>query len=173
MLTNKGKYGIKALLHLAALPVGTFAQTASIASENNISKKFLDAIMFELKNAGFLYSKKGPGGGFSLARSADEIRIGYVIRVLDGPLAPIACASHTAYVPCRDCRDVETCRVRLLMLKVRNAMADILDNLTLAALCAGGGDPGASTVELLAPDAVGHVPAAASPKKMRRATVTA
>lgn len=141
MLTSKGKYGIKALIHIAQLPTGTFVQTASIARDNNISKKFLDAILFQLKNAGFLYSKKGPGGGFALARPAADIRIGYAIRALDGPLAPIACASYSAYVPCRDCGNVERCRVRLLMLKVRDAMADILDNLSLEELKTIGGIP--------------------------------
>lgn len=154
MLTSKGKYGIKALIHIAQLPYGRFVQTATVARDNNISKKFLDAILSELKNAGLLHSKKGPGGGYCLARPADQIRIGYAIRVLDGPLAPISCASHSAYVPCRDCGDVERCRVRLLMLRVRDAMADILDNLSLAELKTIGG----------LPELVAEAPAAAPPE---------
>lgn len=132
MLTNKGKYGLKALLHLAGLEPGETAMSAEIAEANNISKKFLDTILLDLKNAGFVRSKKGPGGGYALARPAGEIRIGFAIRVLDGPLAPIHCASRTAYQPCEDCTDVEACRVRRTMLKVRDAIADILDTTTLA-----------------------------------------
>lgn len=132
MLTNKGKYGLKALLHLAGLEPGQTAMSAEIAQANNISKKFLDTILLDLKNAGFVRSKKGPGGGYALARPAWEIRIGFAIRVLDGPLAPIGCASRTSYQPCPDCSDIDACRVRLTMLRVRDAIADILDTTTLA-----------------------------------------
>lgn len=75
--------------------------------------------------------KKGPGGGYSLSRPAAEIRIGHVIRTLDGPLAPIRCASRTAYEVCEDCNDPETCQVRVSMTTVRDAVAAILDSMTL------------------------------------------
>jgi Rrf2 family protein len=136
MLTAKGKYGLKALVHLASLPKGETAQSVDIAEANNIPKKFLDAILGDLRNAGVVHSKKGPGGGYMLARTPGEIKIGLVIRTLDGPLAPIACASRTAYQPCEDCDDVKACAVRLTMVKVRDAMADILDRLTLADMLA-------------------------------------
>jgi Rrf2 family protein len=136
MLTAKGKYGLKALVHLSSLPVGETAQATDIADANNIPKKFLDAILGELRNAGVVHSKKGPGGGYMLARPPGEIRLGVVIRTLDGPLAPIACASRTAYQPCDDCEDVSACAVRLTMVKVRDAMSDILDRLTLADMLA-------------------------------------
>jgi Rrf2 family protein len=132
MLTAKGKYGLKALVHLATLPPGTTTQAVDIADTNNIPKKFLDAILGDLRNAGIVFSKKGPGGGYLLARAPSEINVGQVIRTLDGPLAPIACASRTAYQPCRDCSDVKTCTVRITMSKVRDAIADILDQLTIA-----------------------------------------
>lgn len=115
MLTKKGKYGLKALVDLARLPPGQTAFITEIAQRNNIPKKFLDTILLELRNAGVLRSKKGPGGGYSLSRPASEIRIGHVIRTLDGPLAPIRCASRTAYEMCDDCTDPETCRVRISM----------------------------------------------------------
>ncbi len=105
MLTKKGKYGLKAMVHLAGLEPGGIALVAEIAETNSISKKFLDHILTELRNAGFVYSKKGRGGGYALARPANEIRVGAIIRVLDGPLAPIACASVTAFRPCTDCAD--------------------------------------------------------------------
>ncbi|PYE29239.1 BadM/Rrf2 family transcriptional regulator [Rhizobium sp. PP-CC-3A-592] len=131
MLTKKGKYGLKALVDLAHLDPGETAFITEIATRNNIPKKFLDAILLELRNAGFLKSKKGPGGGYSLSRPAAQIRIGQVVRTLDGPLAPIRCASRTAYEVCDDCNDPETCEVRRSMTIVRDAMADILDSMTL------------------------------------------
>ena len=131
MLTKKGKYGLKALSALATLPPGQLAYVGGIAEANNIPRKFLDAILSELRNAGFVQSRKGKAGGYALARPPEEIMIGHVVRVLDGPLAPIPCASKTRYQPCADC-DVETCNVRHLMLEVRNAMAEILDHTSLA-----------------------------------------
>src|SRR5271156_3857225 len=136
MLTAKGKYGLKALAHLAALKPGETTQAVEIAKANNIPKKFLDAILGELRNAGMVYSRKGPGGGYMLARAAGDIKLGQVVRTMDGPLAPIACASRSAYQPCRDCDDVKTCAVRLTMVKVRDAVADILDRLTIADMLA-------------------------------------
>jgi Rrf2 family protein len=142
MLTAKAKYGLKALLHLASLPPGETVQASSIADANNIPKKFLDAVLAELRNAGIVFSKKGPGGGYVLARGPDEIHVGHLIRTLDGPLAPIGCASRTAYRPCRDCKDAKTCAVRIAMSKVRDAMAEILDHLTIADMLRDGKQTG-------------------------------
>jgi Rrf2 family protein len=138
MLTAKGKYSLKALAYLAALAPGATTQAIDVAEANNIPKKFLDAILGELRNAGIVYSRKGPGGGYRLARAPGEIKIGHVIRTIDGPLAPIACASRTAYQPCSDCHDVKVCTVRLLMTQVRDAMSEVLDRLTLADMVAMG-----------------------------------
>jgi Rrf2 family protein len=132
MLTRKGKYGLKALVHLAGLPQGQLAFVTDIAEANNVPKKFLDGILGDLRKAGFVRSKTGKDGGYMLARPPAEIRIGHVIRVLDGPLAPIACASRTAYQRCDDCPNERKCAVRLMMLEVRNAIATILDHRTLA-----------------------------------------
>lgn len=131
MLTRKGKYGLKALVYLAYLQPGQFNLVGDIAAKNNIPKKFLDAILGELRNAGFVQSRKGKVGGYRLARPAREIMVGHVVRVLDGPLAPIACASRTRYERCEDC-DETTCQVRHLMFEVRQAVADVLDNRSLA-----------------------------------------
>jgi Rrf2 family protein len=138
MLTKKGKYGLKALSALSRVPHGQLIGVAELAQANAIPKKFLDAILAELRNAGFVRSRKGKLGGYSLARAADEIMIGHVVRVLDGPLAPIPCASRTRYQPCDDC-DVETCQVRHLMLDVRNAIAEVLDKTSLIQMAAIGG----------------------------------
>ncbi|EHS48844.1 transcriptional regulator, BadM/Rrf2 family [Rhizobium sp. PDO1-076] len=131
MLTKKGKYGLKALVDLARLAPGETAFVTEIAVRNNIPKKFLDTILLELRNTGILRSKKGPNGGYSLSKPATEIKIGQVIRALDGPLAPIRCASRTAFEACEDCADPETCQVRLSMTEVRDAIATILDTMSL------------------------------------------
>jgi Rrf2 family protein len=138
MLTAKGKYGLKALGYLARLPPGVTTQASDIAGANNIPKKFLDAILGELRRAGIVRSRKGPGGGYRLAREPSAIKIGHVIRTIDGPLAPLACASRTAYRPCRDCRDVKSCSVRLLMTKVRDSMSEVLDRVSVADMIAMG-----------------------------------
>jgi Rrf2 family protein len=138
MLTKKGKYGLKALVDLARLPPGETAFISDVAVRNKIPKKFLDAILLELRNSGVLRSKKGPGGGYSLSRPASDIRIGHVIRTLDGPLAPVRCASRTAFEACEDCADPEGCHVRRSMTEVRDAVAAILDNMTLEQFAANG-----------------------------------
>jgi Rrf2 family protein len=136
MLTKKAKYGLKAMVHLAEIEPGRMAHVNDIATDNQIPKNFLDAILAELRNAGYVHSKKGVGGGYMLARPADGIGVGNIIRVLDGPLAPIQCASKTLYQRCDDCVDETKCAVRLVMMEVRNALADLLDNTSLAQLCA-------------------------------------
>ncbi|GGA97811.1 Rrf2 family transcriptional regulator [Brucella endophytica] len=131
MLTKKGKYGLKAMVHLAEVAEGEVATVQDIATTRRIPRKFLDNILAELRNAGLVTSRKGKGGGFRLAQPANEIRIGNIIRVLDGPLAPISCASKTDYRPCEDCTE-DDCEVRRMMLEVREAVATVLDNKTLA-----------------------------------------
>lgn len=120
------------MVHLAGRPPGEATLVTDIAVSNEIPKKFLDTILGELRNAGFVNSKKGKGGGYTLARPAHEIKIGHIVRVLDGPLAPIQCASTTSYRRCEDCRDEKRCCVRLVMLEARNAIATVLDNRSLA-----------------------------------------
>ena len=137
MLTNKGKYGLKAMLHLARLRDGEIAQVAQIAKANNIPKKFLDQILADLRRVGLVHSKKGKAGGYALAKPANEIPVGQIIRAIDGPIAPFLCASVTAYRPCDDC-DEEVCAVRKLMLQARNALARVLDTQTLADMLANG-----------------------------------
>lgn len=116
---------------LASLQRGETTFVSEIALRNNISKKFLDAILLELRKAGLLRSKKGPGGGYCLARPASEIFIGQAARVLDGPLAPIRCAKRNAYEPCSDCAGPHDCNVRHAMTQVRDAIAATLDQMTL------------------------------------------
>jgi Rrf2 family protein len=144
MLTNKGKYGLKAMVHLAGMPAGQPALVADIAAANAIPKKFLDTILGELRTAGFVHSKKGRGGGYVLARPATEIKIGGIVRSLDGALAPIACASRAFYRRCQDCAEDRPCPVQLVMAQVRESIAAVLDRRTLwemRSLADLGGEP--------------------------------
>lgn len=132
MLTNKGKYGLKAMVHLAGLGPNEIAQVAEIAETNSIPKKFLDQIFSELRKARFVNSKKGKAGGYALAKPAYSISVGQIVRVLDGPLAPIQCCSVSAYLRCTDCGDESRCPVRLIMLEARNALSAVLNSRSLA-----------------------------------------
>ncbi len=134
MLTRKSKYGLKALLTLARGSGAGPVLVADLAERERIPRKFLEAILLDLKRHGLLESRKGRGGGYLLGRPADQITVGQVIRVLDGPLALVPCASQTAYRRCEECVDEVTCGVRLAMKDVRDATATILDNTTLASL---------------------------------------
>jgi Rrf2 family protein len=134
MLSKKSKYGLKALLVLSDADAGRPMQASELAARQRLPKKFLEAILLELKRRGLLQSKKGRGGGYVLSRRAGDITIGEVIRALDGPLALVPCVSQTAYMRCDECIDEQTCGVRLAMKEVRDATAHILDNTTLAGL---------------------------------------
>jgi Rrf2 family protein len=132
MLTKKAKYGLIALIHLARHQAGGPVLISDLAETEGIPKKFLELILLELKRHGILRSKKGKGGGYLLARPAELIRLGPVIRIMDGPLAPLPCVSETAYQPCQECIDEATCGIRTIMKEVRDSTATILDNTTLA-----------------------------------------
>jgi Rrf2 family protein len=138
MLSQKAKYAIKALLSLARSQDGALMQSAEIARSNNIPKKFLDLIFFELRGHGLIYSTRGREGGYALSQPAEEISIATIVRAVDGPLAPLPCASVTSYRRCSDCDDERTCEVRKMMREVRDAAANILDNTSLAEAAADG-----------------------------------
>ena len=134
MLTRKSKYGVKAMLFLAEQSARRPVLIADMAEREQLPKKFLEAILLELKRHGLLGSKKGKGGGYFLGRDPSEITLGQVIRILDGPLALIPCVSQTAYMKCDECVDEQTCGIRLVMKEVRDATAHILDNTSLVNL---------------------------------------
>src|SRR5271170_3433762 len=134
MLSHKAKYALKALLVLAKEHGQGPILISDIANRENVPRKFLELILLELKNNGLLQSKKGKGGGYSLARPPELIHVGDVLRIIDGPLAPLPCVSKTAYTRCDECRDERTCGVRLVMKDVRDATARILDATSLADL---------------------------------------
>ncbi|ARN82817.1 RrF2 family transcriptional regulator [Methylocystis bryophila] len=135
MLTKKGKYGLKAMAHLAQFPPGEFVHAVDIAEEQNIPKRFLNGILFELRSFGFVHSRMGKNGGYTLAREADRIMVGEIVRAIDGPLAPIACASKTRYQRCEDCASESACPVRFLMVEAQRALSQLLDNCSLARMC--------------------------------------
>jgi Rrf2 family protein len=134
-LSKRGEYGLRAMICLASsismdMPY-PMMQIKDISLNEHIPTKFLEQILLALKNAGLLQSKKGFGGGYYLAKPASEINLGQIVRILDGPLAPIRCVSQMAYEPC-DCPDERSCGLRMVMGDVRNAIANILDNTSLA-----------------------------------------
>lgn len=132
MISKKAKYGLLAVLSLAREPDGRPVLIADLARREQIPRKFLEVILLQLKNAGILASRKGKGGGYFLAQAADQITLGTVLRVLEGPLAPVPCVSRSAYQRCGECRDEATCGIRLVMAEVREAMSAILDHTSLA-----------------------------------------
>jgi Rrf2 family protein len=134
MLSKKSKYAIKALIALAEHGREEPVRIADLARAQQIPPKFLELILLELRNQGVLRSRKGKGGGYLLARDPGSIYLGQVVRMFDGPLAPVPCASQTAYVPCSDCRNEAVCGVHLAMKEVRDATARILDGTSLAQL---------------------------------------
>jgi Rrf2 family protein len=133
-LSQKSKYALRALQRLAREKGRGPVLIAELAEQDGIPRKFLELILLELKNHGLLESKRGKGGGYLLRKPPEQILLGEVIRLFDGPLAPIPCASERAFRKCDDCPDFASCGTRLVMREVRDAMAKILDNTTLANL---------------------------------------
>ncbi|HET7909861.1 MAG TPA: Rrf2 family transcriptional regulator [Nitrospira sp.] len=138
-LSKKSEYALRALLELTTAHGKTTLQRHQMAARQRIPVEFLEQILLALKRAGLLGSRRGMKGGYTLIKPPNEITLGQVIRILDGPLAPIACVSKTAYQKCRDCPYAEDpqCPVQHVMGAVRDAIAGILDHYTLADLAAG------------------------------------
>ena len=132
-LSKRGEYALRALIQLGiARSTGReLVQIGELAEKENLPIKFLEQILTQLKEAGYVESKRGKLGGYFLKKPMDQIRFGSVIRLIDGPLAPISCASVTAYERC-SCPDQEHCGLHMLMLDVRNMLAEALDSYTLA-----------------------------------------
>ena len=134
-LSKRGEYGLRAMIFLAGAsvsgPYPRIVQLKEISEHEKIPAKFLEQILFALKNAGLLHSKMGNSGGYYLVKPASDITLGQIFRVLDGPLAPIHCVSEMAYEPCA-CPDEKTCGLRLVMNDVRSAIIGILDHTSLS-----------------------------------------
>lgn len=134
-LSKKGEYALRSLLDLAMAQAldRALVPLSALAEAQKIPATFLEQILIQLRQAGVLASTRGKYGGYSLAKPASDIFIGTIVRMIDGPLAPISCVSHTAYERCA-CPDEEHCGLRMLMMDVRNAIAGIVDRYTLAQL---------------------------------------
>jgi Rrf2 family protein len=132
-LTKRGEYALRALIDLAIAPQAgrQMLSQKEIAAKENIPLPFLEQIFLQLREAGLVDGKRGKGGGFFLAKPANNITLAEVVRLIDGPLAPISCASMTAYAKC-GCPDEAHCGLRMIMLDVRNSISNILDRYTLA-----------------------------------------
>ncbi len=131
IISKKTKYGLRAMFYLARTYEQGPVLISRLAEEENIPHKFLENILLILKNGGLLESKKGRGGGYILSRAPGDISVGQVVRLLEGPLAPVTCVSQSAYRPCKECSSELTCGIRLIMKDVRDAMANILDHTSL------------------------------------------
>lgn len=132
MISKKTKYAINALVYLAKENKGSEPiQISKIAESEHIPRKFLEAILLVLKNAGLLSSRKGKTGGYFLHKSPDEINIADVMRLFDGPIALLPCVTHTYYERCEECKDEATCGIRSVFADVRNETVNMLKNATL------------------------------------------
>ncbi|TAF44311.1 MAG: Rrf2 family transcriptional regulator [Sphingobacteriales bacterium] len=134
MLSKKTKYAIKALVALGKNFDKQSINISTIAETEHIPKKFLEQILLEMRNAGFLYSKKGAGGGYSLLKKPCEINLVQVIRLTGGPISQLPCVSINFYQKCEECKDEKTCGIRDAYLNVRDATLKVLSETTIADL---------------------------------------
>ncbi len=132
-LSKKSEYGLRAMIELTQEYGRGLVQRKVLADRQNIPLGFLEMILLSLKNAGLIGSRRGMNGGVFLIKPPREVTLGQIIRILDGPLAPIACVSQTAYQKCEDCphAGTATCPIQRIMLDVRNAIASVLDYYSL------------------------------------------
>ena len=139
VLTSRAKYALRASMVMAELkPANGWTSAGDLAEAADVPRKFLEAILTQLRDGGLVESRRGPAGGHRLVQPADAVTAADVIRVIDGPLAMTPCASATAFRACDDCVAVEDCRLRHLMRRARDAVADVLEACTLADLCREG-----------------------------------
>ena len=132
MISQKAKYAFRALLDLARADEGEAVLISDIAERQRIPKKFLEQILLDLKHNGFVHSRRGKFGGYSLLREADKITFGQIMRTIDGPLAPLPCLSRMAYRRCEDCADEEACEIRTVFARAYEATVRVLDTTTIA-----------------------------------------
>jgi len=135
-LSTRGDYATRALVELAALPEDGSLTLGQLAGRTGVPRRYLEQLLLRLRAGDVVRTRRGPAGGYQLARPAAELTVGSVIRLMDGPLAPSLCASRTRHEPCPAyrCPDEEACALRDLWLEVRNAISDIVDHTTFADL---------------------------------------
>lgn len=135
MLSSRAKYALRATLILTeetSRDRWTSAQV--IAERSDTPRKFLEAILVQLRDQGIIQSRRGPVGGHRLLRPAEEVTVADIIRIIDGPIALTPCASKTRFGVCKDCKSIETCQLSDLMKRVRDAAAAVLEGCSLADL---------------------------------------
>jgi len=132
MLSKKAKYALKALEYIAKHNDEGPILISEISEKQKIPKKFLEAILLELRKDGILQSRKGKNGGYLLHKKPKDINIGHIIRLIDGPIALVPCVSYKFYHPCPECKDEKTCGLRYAMHQLREASNKILDRFSLA-----------------------------------------
>lgn len=141
MISHKAKYALKALVVLAkASRDGRIVTATEIAETHRIPKKFLEQILLQLKYRGIVASQRGKAGGYLLRRRPEEVTFGEVLRLIDGPIAPLPCLSRIAYERCEDCADEAGCEVRRVFAEVAQATRNVLDRTTLSAAVREGTD---------------------------------
>lgn len=131
MISQKAKYALRALVALARAKTGSM-MIGEIAAEQKIPRKFLEQILLELKRDGIVASRRGKLGGYGLLKAADQVTFGQVLRLIDGPIAPLPCLSKIAYRRCSDCADEANCEIRRVFARVAESARDVLDRTTLA-----------------------------------------
>jgi Rrf2 family protein len=135
MLSSRAKYALRAALVLTEeAPSHRWISAQTIAERSDTPRKFLEAILVQLRDQGIIQSRRGPVGGHRLLRLPEEVSVADVIRIIDGPIALTPCASRTRFGVCRDCKDIATCQLTDLMKRVRDAAAAVLEGCTLADL---------------------------------------
>ena len=132
MISKKTKYALKAAIYLAREYEKGPILIADLARDEKIPKKFLELILLSMKNNGILMSKKGKSGGYYLAKSPRTVSMGQIVRIMEGTVAPVPCVSESSYEKCEECENENTCGIRIVMKDVRDVIANILDNATLA-----------------------------------------
>jgi len=141
MITQKMKYALKALLTLAdeaAQPAPEALTIEEIARRSGAPKRFLEHILLEIRNAGIIASTRGRSGGYQLARDPQSVSISELLRMIDGPIAPLPCLSRSAYQRCEDCSDEQTCRIRKVFAEVFWSYLVLIESLTLADVLRAG-----------------------------------
>jgi Rrf2 family protein len=148
MISQKAKYALRALVALGRATPHSL-MIAEISRERAIPKKFLEQILLDLKRAGIVASRRGRAGGYVLLRPASEVTFGEVLRLIDGPIAPLPCLSRIAYRKCDDCVEEGACEIRRVFSRVAAATREVLDRTSLAD--AIGGAPVLGLADMIEP----------------------
>jgi Rrf2 family protein len=138
MISQKAKYALRALVSLAQAPKGEPVFISDIAEQQSIPKKFLEQILLDLKRQGVLVSRRGKFGGYQLLKDPEEITFGSILRIVDGPIAPLPCLSQMAYRRCEDCKSEGNCEIRRVFAEVAAVTREVLDKRTIGDAIRGG-----------------------------------